>query len=148
MQNGTDTVEPQTATSTIDPTLRLFLVPAEQWQMLPGSAECAAGALVYLSSVFCLLALAFSANSIRRRIASKREGLSFCGLAQLFNFGPERGGSPQYGVRPSRSNRNVSSNWLRPNGREVHRLLFFFFANRSPMPVVSSASMNSMALTA
>jgi hypothetical protein len=33
---------------------------------------------VYLSSVFCLLALAGSANSIRRRIASEREDLSFC----------------------------------------------------------------------
>jgi hypothetical protein len=32
---------------------------------------------VYLSSLFCLLALTANANSIRRRIPSEREGLSF-----------------------------------------------------------------------
>lgn len=37
----------------------------------------------YCSSAFCLLALAASAYSISRRIASEREGLSFCCLAQL-----------------------------------------------------------------
>ena len=38
---------------------------------------------VYSSWVFCPFALTASANSIRRRIASEREGLSFCFLAQL-----------------------------------------------------------------
>jgi hypothetical protein len=44
-------------------------------------------ALVYLSPVFCLLALAFSAKLIRRRIASEREGLSFLLLGPAFNVG-------------------------------------------------------------
>ena len=41
--------------------------------------------VVYLSPLFCLLAFIASANSIKRRIASEREGLSFCCLdsAQL-----------------------------------------------------------------
>jgi hypothetical protein len=38
---------------------------------------------LFASWVFCPFALTASANSIRRRIASEREGLSFCRLAQL-----------------------------------------------------------------
>jgi adenosylmethionine-8-amino-7-oxononanoate aminotransferase len=38
---------------------------------------------VYSSWVICPFALTASANSIRRRIASEREGLSFCRLAQF-----------------------------------------------------------------
>ncbi len=48
---------------------------------------------VYLSPIFCLLALQASANSIRRRIASEREGLSFCCLAQLSISDLSAGGS-------------------------------------------------------
>src|ERR1700730_18083356 len=46
---------------------------------------------VYLP-VFCLLALVASANSIRRRIASERDGSSFC-LAQLSIADLSAGGS-------------------------------------------------------
>ena len=46
------------------------------------AAHCS-GLGVYLSPVFCLLALQASANSIRRRIASEREGLSFRCFARL-----------------------------------------------------------------
>jgi hypothetical protein len=42
--------------------------------------------------VFCLLALVASANSIRRRIASERDGSSFC-LAQLSIADLSAGGS-------------------------------------------------------
>jgi hypothetical protein len=47
----------------------------------------------YLSPVFYLLTLAARANSIRRRIASEREGSSFCCLAQLSISDLSAGGS-------------------------------------------------------
>jgi hypothetical protein len=48
---------------------------------------------VYLLSGFRLLALVANANSSRRRIASEREGLSFCRLAQLSIADRSGGGS-------------------------------------------------------
>ena len=69
--------------------------------MQAGFAECAAGALVYLSSVYCLLALGFSAKLIRRRIASEREGLPFCCLAQFSDLGA--GGSRSANAQRSAS---------------------------------------------
>jgi hypothetical protein len=44
-------------------------------------------------SLFCFFALTASANSIRRRIASERVGLSFCRLAQLSMCDFSEGGS-------------------------------------------------------
>ena len=56
---------------------------------------------VYLSS-FCILALTARAITIRRRIASEREGLSFCRLAQLSMSDLSAGGSRncQHGILP------------------------------------------------
>ena len=68
--------------------------------------ECGVGPDPY-SSVLRLFAIADSANSIKRRIASEREGLSFCCLAQLsildLNAGERRTartGSCPVGGRP------------------------------------------------
>jgi len=65
-------------------------------------ATAAAFAIIYLSWVRCLLALAASANSIKRRIASERDGLSFCCLAQLSIADLSAGGSrsASMGSRP------------------------------------------------
>jgi len=56
----------------------------------------------YLAPVLCLLALQASANSIRRRIASEREGLSFCCLAQASILDVRLGGrrTARTGSRP------------------------------------------------
>jgi hypothetical protein len=48
---------------------------------------------LYLTSLFDFLALIASATSISRRIASDREGLSFCCLAQLSISALNPGGS-------------------------------------------------------
>jgi hypothetical protein len=62
------------------------------------------GAVVgYLLPVFRLLTLEAGANSIRRRIASEREGLSFCCLAQLSISDLSAGGSRSANAQRSAS---------------------------------------------
>jgi hypothetical protein len=82
--------------------------------MLAGSAECAVRALVYSSPVFCLLALAFSAKLIRRRIASEREGLSFCCFAQASILDVNEGERRTFGAKSVRSCL-LSMHWIAAN---------------------------------
>jgi hypothetical protein len=77
----------------------------------------------YLSPLCCPLTLIFSAISISRRIASEREGLSFCCLAQLSisDLSAAESRSAETGVSPVRGR----PRFFRTTGIDFRILLYY-----------------------